>query len=212
VKSAAAIAKRTKHVSTDHQRDFEIVKTINMDVELILSIVLAGATVFYTIINLMMWFESRATRRQKNTPLIIAFLKVTEDHNTLSVHLKNVGEGYAKDVTIKVLKDYNLFKNNNRLLSGCFAFKNGVNIFPSGYELKYYLDTMGKIDYTHEDSCIELRIDYKDMKGKKYINNLFKLPFNQVADYYSNPPESYMGQIPYYLNEINKTIKSVKNQ
>ena len=38
-----------------------------MDVELILSTVLAIATVCYTIINLMMWFESRATRKQKNT-------------------------------------------------------------------------------------------------------------------------------------------------
>jgi hypothetical protein len=183
-----------------------------MDVELILSIVLAGATVFYTIINLMMWFESRATRRQKNTPMIIAFLKVTEDHNTLSVHLKNVGEGYAKDVTIKVLKDYNQFKKDNLPLSSCFAFKNGVNIFPSGYELKYYLDSMGDIDYALDDSCIELQIDYKDLRGRKYSNNMFRLPFNQVAGNYSVPPENYMGQIPYYLEKIDETIKFVKNK
>jgi len=44
-----------------------------MKVELILSIVLAVSTVCYTIINLMMWFESRATRRQKTTPFVIAF-------------------------------------------------------------------------------------------------------------------------------------------
>jgi hypothetical protein len=183
-----------------------------MDVELILSIVLAGATVFYTIINLMMWFESRATRRQKITPMIIAFLKVTEDHKTLAVHLKNVGEGFAKDVTIKALKDYNQFKKDNLPLSDCFAFKNGVNIFPSGYELIYYLDSVADIDYARDDSYIELQIDYKDMRGKRYGNNIFKLPFNQVARNYSDPPENLMGQIPYYLKKINESIKSVKKQ
>ena len=41
-----------------------------MEVELILSTVLAFATVCYTIINLMMWLESRATRKQKITPQV----------------------------------------------------------------------------------------------------------------------------------------------
>ncbi len=50
-----------------------------MKVELILSMVLAIATVCYTIINLMMWIESRATRKQKITPQVIAYLKTTED-------------------------------------------------------------------------------------------------------------------------------------
>ena len=50
-----------------------------MDVELVLSTVLAFATVCYTIINLMMWFESRATRKQKITPQVIAYLKTTEE-------------------------------------------------------------------------------------------------------------------------------------
>lgn len=46
-----------------------------MEVELILSTVLAFATVCYTIINLMMWLESRATRKQKITPQVIVYLK-----------------------------------------------------------------------------------------------------------------------------------------
>lgn len=64
-----------------------------MEVELILSTVLAFATVCYTIINLMMWLESRATRKQKITPQVIVYLKTTEDHLMLCVHIKTLEKG-----------------------------------------------------------------------------------------------------------------------
>ncbi|MDD4761057.1 MAG: hypothetical protein PHU66_09650 [Bacteroidaceae bacterium] len=189
-----------------------------MKVELILSIVLAVSTVCYTIINLMMWFESRATRRQKTTPFVIAFLKTTDDHNMLCVHIKNVGEGCAKEVSIKVLKDYKQFKKDHLPLSECMSFKNGVNIFPSQYELKYYLDSPSDIDYKLEDNFIELEIEYSDMNNNRFKNNIFKLPFNQISSNYSNPPETYMGQIPYYLEKLHSAfgkfikLQSTKNQ
>ena len=88
-----------------------------MRVEIALSTVLAVSTVIYTIINLMLWFESRATRRQKITPLVIAYLKSTENHEVLKLHIKNIGEGRAKNVKIKTLKDYNQLGKVNLLLS-----------------------------------------------------------------------------------------------
>ena len=92
-----------------------------MEVELILSTVLAFATVCYTIINLMMWLESRATRKQKVTPQVIVYLKTTEDHLTLCVHIKNIGEGCARNVQVRVLKDYNQFgKEQYLFLISCF--------------------------------------------------------------------------------------------
>jgi hypothetical protein len=62
-----------------------------------------------------MWFESKATRRQKVTPFIIAYLKITDDHNMLCVHIKNIGEGCAKDVEAKLIKDFNQFGEKNIL-------------------------------------------------------------------------------------------------
>lgn len=100
-----------------------------MDVELILSMVLAIATVFYTIINLMMWFESKATRKQKITPQVIAFLKTTEDHSMLCIHVKNIGEGCARNVQVKIQKDYGQFGKEQYPLSNLMFFKNGANIF-----------------------------------------------------------------------------------
>ena len=180
-----------------------------MDVELVLSTVLAIATVCYTIINLMMWVESRATRKQKIMPNVIAYLKTTEDHLTLCVHIKNIGEGCAKNVKVRILKDYNQFRNEKFSLSNLMFFKNGANIFPPQYELRFYIDSLEKIDYNSNSSYIELEISYNDIDNK-YYKERFRLPFNQiVGTNYSEPPETYMGQIPYYLKEISKLIKNL---
>lgn len=61
-----------------------------------LALVVAICTAFYTVINLLMWFESRATRKQKITPSIIAYLKTQDDHNVICLYIKNIGEGCAK--------------------------------------------------------------------------------------------------------------------
>lgn len=179
----------------------------NMNVELILSIVLAVSTFFYTIINLMMWFESRATRRQKIAPLVIAYLKSTEINTNLCVCIKNIGEGCAKDVKIKVIKDYNQFNQDKYPLSNNMIFKNGANIFPPQYELKYYIDSFKNIDYFSKKSYIELEIEYSDIKNHRFKHNIFRLPFNQINSNYSDPPETYLGQLSYYLKQLSKTIE-----
>lgn len=180
-----------------------------MDVELILSAVLAFATVCYTVINLMMWFESKATRKQKIAPQVIAFLKTTEDHSMLCIHVKNIGEGCAKNIRIKILKDYYQFGKEQHPLSNLMLFKNGANIFPPQYELIFYIDSLNNIDYKSQESYIELEISYQNIEKKHYKEN-YLLPFNQiVGTNYSNPPETYMGQIPYYLKKINESVKEL---
>lgn len=66
-----------------------------MNIEQTLSIVIAISTVFYTGINLFMLLESKAVRLQKITPHVVMYLKTSEDHNTLALHVKNIGEGIA---------------------------------------------------------------------------------------------------------------------
>jgi len=182
-----------------------------MKVEIVLSMVIAGCTVLYTFINLMMWCESRATRKQKYDPLIIAYLKSTEDHSILTLIIKNIGEGYAKDVNIKILKDYNQFDKKNFPISNIGIVKNGLNIFPPQYKLTFYINLMTELEKTEKNKSIELEILYKNKYNKK-IKNKFILQFNQIfGQNYSLIPETYIGQISYYLKGINKTIKAKKN-
>lgn len=180
-----------------------------MMLELIVTVVLAVSTVFYTYISYRILIESKATRMQKTTPFIIAYLKMTEDDKVLCVYIKNVGEGCAKNVKIKILKDYNQFQKEGSPLSECMSFKNGVDFFPSQHEFQYYIDLPNDINYDAEDNYIELEIEYSDMKNRRFKNNIFRLPFNQIGGNYTDPPESYIGQIPYYLKKLNATVKGL---
>ena len=180
----------------------------NEVVSLILSGVITFATVCYTVINLMMWLESRSTRYQKLAPQVIPYLGSTASKITLCLFIKNVGEGCAKDVKVKILKDYNCFGKKDYRLSDFPIFKDGVNIFPSGYELHYYLNSWEEIVRNDSDKeYIELEISCSDIKGQKQKPQRYRLEFNQIRSNYSTPPETYEGQIAYYLNEIHKDLK-----
>lgn len=172
-----------------------------------LSWVLAISTVAYTIINLMMWVESRATRKQKTTPHIIAYLKGSEDHKTLCLFFKNIGEGCAYDIRVNVLKDYNQFQNKNYPLSSLQLMKNGAAIFPPQYELKYFIDSYDTLNFSNkENNYVEFEVTYSDIKKRQY-KNTYNLPLNQVGCNYQNPPETYMGQISHYLKKIHTVLE-----
>ena len=178
-----------------------------MKVEIVLSVVVASSTFLYTIISLMLWFESRVSRIQKTTPMMIAFLKSTENHQVLTLHIKNIGEGLAKNVKINILKDYERFDKKNLLLSEVGIVKNGFNIFPPQYDLSYYIHEMTELKPENNDSFVEIEIDYESADKIKF-KDTFKLPFNQViGQNYSKPSETFIGQIPYYLKEINTTLQ-----
>lgn len=174
-----------------------------------LALVVAICTAFYTVINLLMWFESRATRKQRITPSIIAYLKTQDDHKVIGLYIKNIGEGCAKDVKIEMLKDYYQFGKENYPLSALGAMKKGMNIFPPQYELMYYIHNATEVNNDEADNYIKLKISYKRLDDSKIYARTFELPFIQIlGQNYSNPPATYIGQIPYYLKELNKTINN----
>jgi len=176
------------------------------------NIVIAIATAVYAWINYKQLKESQATRKQKIAPLIVAFLKSADNHNSLSLHIKNIGEGLARNVKIEIIKDYNILGKEKYLLSNLNIVKNGINIFPPQYEFVNNLDFMGNLFPDKEENIVSLNITYEGVDGRKY-KETYDLPFNQyIGQYYSNPPATYMGEIPYYLKEINNTIKKVNSK
>jgi len=183
-----------------------------MNVEIVMSIVIAICTILYTVINLMLWFESRATRKQKITPHVIAFLKSAENHMTLELHIKNIGDGIAKNVKIKTLKDYNQFGKEGLLISELGIMKNGFNSFPPQYELKYYIHTFTEIYDKEKGESLKFELYYESSDKRKFTETI-ELPFKQLlGQNYSTPPETYMGQIPFYLNEISSTLKNIEKK
>lgn len=170
-----------------------------------MSIVIALSTVTYTIINYKMLQESKITRKQKVAPLVVAYLKVTENHKIIALYVKNIGEGIAKNVKFNILKDYSLLGDSEMLLSKYDMVESGINNFPPQLEMQLYIDYVRNIK-PEDESMIKISITYEDINEKSYTN-IFELPFRQVFGLiHSNPPDTYVGQIPFYLQKIYTAI------
>lgn len=177
--------------------------------ETILSAVIALATIVYTWINYKQFKESKASRLQKLEPCIVPYLQSTADHNSLCLYIKNIGEGCAKNVLGNIIKDYNLF-GKELSLRDFGLFKDGVNMFPPQYEMCFVLDTWKNIRNNHQDNFLELSFNYEGLDGRHYSSEHFVLPFLQIARIYSSIPEYAEGQVPYYLKQINNSIKGLQ--
>jgi hypothetical protein len=181
-----------------------------INAELLLTSILVGSTLVYTLISWLLLVESKKTRQLKIAPLIIAFLKSTENHNVLALHIKNIGEGLAKNVKVRFIKDYSRLGAKDLFLSDVGIAKNGFNIFPPQYVLNFYIHFLNELESRDENGTIEIEIEYESTDKRKF-KNIYALPFNQIGGQnYSNPPETFIGQIPHYLKEINNTLKSTK--
>jgi hypothetical protein len=184
-------------------------------IQIILSLALVISAIVSAVITWKMLNESRKMRLQKIEPHVIAFLKVTEDHSILSLIFQNIGEGCAKNVKVKVIKDYYKFNKEEYPISSHSFMKNGLTIMPPQYKCTYYLGIIKgdkKIDIEADDSYVEFEISCYDITGKEYVNT-YKLPFNQVGfNDYSDPPNTSMEQIPYYLKEIKNELKGIKQR
>lgn len=182
-----------------------------MSSEFLLSLVVGSSTVIYTVITAFQLIESRKVRLQKETPNIIAYLKSSENHEGMYLIIKNFGEGVAKNVKIKFIKDFKRFGREDFLLSQIGIAQNGLNFFPPQHFLQFGIGVMTILYENSKNETIELLLSYESLDGRNFENK-FSLPLNQIfGQSYSKPPETYMGQIPYYLKEINSQLEKMIN-
>ncbi len=124
------------------------------------------------------------------------------------MHIKNFGEGVAKNVKVTFLKDFNRFNKEDFPLSNIGIAKKGLNYFPPDYELSYHIGRLVDLYKSNKKDIIELKIFCESLDDRKF-SNTFELPIAQIYGVsYSTPPETYIGQIPYYLKEIRKELKT----
>ncbi len=183
-----------------------------MEIQNILATLLLIVTAIYAVITFYQLRESRKVRFQKETPNVVAYLGSTEDNKTLALHIKNFGEGVAKNVKVTFLKDFNRYDKENRPLSDIGIAKKGLNYFPPNYDLSFHIGRLVSLYKNHREDVIKLKISYESLNGRKF-SNIFELPIAQIyGAFYSNPPETYMGQIPYYLKQISKELKKINDK
>lgn len=188
---------------------WDFLKEIVNNASLVLSAVVALATIAYTWINYLMYKESRISRLQKLKPEIVPYLQSTASKKVLCLYVKNVGEGCAKNVRIKLINDYNCFGKEDWPLSKFPLFNEGVNVFPSGYELHYYIDDWDTIRENGMAGYLEMDLTYTNIKGEQAETNHYVLKFNQIMSNYSTPPDNNEDLMNYYLKSISESLKKL---
>lgn len=175
-----------------------------------IAIIVAICTALYTTINYRMLKESEQSRKQKLDPNIIPYLTISETRSVLEFRLKNVGEGVGFDVMVTVLKDFGRLNDDSLTFSELGAIKNGVSVFPPQYEFKYYIGRLPQLSREHSEKLIGMTISCKSIDNRR-LEKSYNLPFNQIfGQNYSSPPDSYIGQIPYFLDSIKSELKVLR--
>lgn len=183
-----------------------------MSAELIISLALLVVTATYALVTVFQLIESRKVRFQKESPNIVPYLKASETHGVMEFYIKNFGEGVAKDVVVEVIKDFKRFGDEKMLLSEIGIVKNGMNYFPPQYQLKFYIGSMIDLHKHNRDEFIALNISCTSLDGRKFTHH-FTLSFKQISGQnYSNPPETYIGRISYYLQQISEQLKKINKR
>src|SRR5690625_3347490 len=136
-----------------------------MSAELILSIVITLATISYTYINYRMLVESQESRLLKITPVIIPFFNTSENNSILVLHIKNIGEGLAKNVKATIAEDYEMFGIEKYKLSEVGIFERGFEIFPPDLELKFNINMRRDSYKIDQANNMQLSSEYENNHG-----------------------------------------------
>jgi len=177
----------------------------------ILSLVFSGivaiSTIFYVLLTRQLVKESQETRKFYITPSIVASLHLAEtSKNIILLKLKNIGLGYAQNVSIQILNDYEWVKG--RPLKERGIFKRGIQSFPPNYELIYPLVILEpeKSNPISDNDYVEFIINFQNIL-KNHYSNTYKLKFSEVFDQVSTkPPLDNEGAKVYYMSEILKQL------
>lgn len=183
-------------------------------INIALTTILTLSTVIYVFLTYSIVRESKKSRQIQEAPFIVASISFSGlKRDVIILKIKNIGQGFAKNVTFKVIKDYEWVKDSPLQKRG--AFKNGISSFPPQYELNYTIAILSDKNNKEllENTFIEFQINYEDIHNDKHTN-IYKLHFNEIISQgYSTPPSNINELSVYYLKEISNELQKMnKNQ
>lgn len=165
---------------------------------LIFAGIVALSTICYVYLTFRLFKENKRVRIIQTEPHIIISLKPHKEYlNIIELHIINIGYGYAKNITFKIIKDFR-FKNST-LISDMGFFINGIKYLDSKENVSFYLTSAA--ENFEEKLKIEIEIEtkyqniYNECKTEIFILKLKDLtgllqlehtPLNKIAEILEN--------------------------
>ena len=181
----------------------------NNTLTLIFSGIVAVCTIVYSFLTIRLVRETRLSREFHLEAFMIAYLVNSETSpDIVSLVIKNIGNGVARNLRFKIIKDLNY--PNAKKLAEIGIFKKNLDFFPPNNINKYLLLSLIENHEKKSKDYIEFEITYDDSIKKNKIQK-FNLEFMDIEGIGKlNPPESYIGMISYRLEKIEKILEKNK--
>ena len=146
------------------------------------SLVVACATVFYAVLTYRLVDETRRMREVQTEPALVVSIEPSEHWiNFINLVIANVGEGPARDITLRATPDFQRFAG--RYVSALGMFKHGIKHLSPGQRITVFLTSM--VDAVHGTSSdlghlnFEISASYRSPDGR-VIDDSFPIHFDSL--------------------------------
>lgn len=179
--------------------------------QIIFSGVVAASTVVYAVLTWKLVKETKMIRKFQIKPDVrIYFERGEANDKLLFIIVENQGFGAALNVKFRVIKNLKSYPGEYFDIVGKGVFKHGiVSLYPN-QKHRYFVLAIEKANYDKviEESLI-IKTTYQDITNKKFDFE-FNLPVGETVGIGSSiPPDNYSGRVPFYLERIDKSLKSI---
>ncbi|PKB44376.1 hypothetical protein AX016_2595 [Cellulophaga sp. RHA19] len=183
----------------------------------ILQIIFSGivtlSTIVYAILTWKLVKETRMMREFQLKPDIRIYFERGEiETNYVYLVLENKGFGTALNVNFIFLSNLSSYSDDYFDVKNKGVFKNGVAAFYPNQKFNYYLLNVNKENHTKvNNETIKIEASYEDITKRK-IKTTFDLSIAETSGIGKiTPPNTYVGRIPFFLENINKSIKKIND-
>lgn len=168
-------------------------------------------SIFTGITTILFIRESYLIRKFQNTPEISMFLKFAEASPALLyLIIENIGTGVARNVSFKILKNYEHYTYNDDDLEQKGIIKNGLENFYPKQTFKYFINHTVSNWEEKKNEQITIQVSYDGFfftrKHKKY-----SMIIEQYAGgSHSKPGDTYSAHMTLSIEQIQKDITKLR--
>lgn len=190
----------------------EFIESLNANsgaLNLVFSLIVAVATLFYVILTRSLVKETKRMREAQTEPHVAAKVELTDEWiHFIMFAVENVGVGPAYNIKLTIKPDF--ITDMNRPLSSIGMFKHGISYLAPGQRLSIYLTSLlGKIDEIEKPDSkykFTVHINYESSTGVKYSNTypIDFLQFMGMSRIGTPPMRSIAGDIEKIRDSVGK--------
>jgi len=186
----------------------EIINWINCNstfINLLSTLVVAIATVFYVILTIRLVAESVKNRRLQIDPKIVMNI-LPDEHDIyfLNFIIENVGNGIALNIKFKINNEFKV--KTSKKLSDFILIQNGLKTMHGRTKYKSLFSFTIEEDLQIFKEPMTIDIEYEDIYKRKYVEKIiFDLSYLSDISRLRNKPEDKI------LKEMKEISKSLKN-